>query len=595
MHNKLPSACKLFFLQFLQVTANFENCLDKIDEPYKSESVRIIILNDDKYKQEILNFAENIIKYINKSGMRKLHIELKFINDEPSDPSSFSSVGTHLVITWNAQTLHQFLNYNPKVVIPLARHVYKFFLVKFAPKWKTLLSRLWLDFGVLDVCFCNHGKHDAYSLFPINDKRIHSLTETHVTKRARNFNQYPLKVSMFIRNFTSILEMPKLLNFDPSYAHLGRTKPTVHGLDGFILKTIAEYVNFSIDLVGGFGEENFGFGLPNGTITGSLGVIANGEAQISANGRFIMDYDTTAIEFTVPYDTDKMCPVVPKSKMIPNWLNSFHCFTTRTWLALYSTFCICILLWYLVGPTRKHLQVWWEMYAIFRGIPVKIRPTLAQGFFLFWCMAFSVIILTLVQASFFNFFTHPLFYQEIDTLEELDQSNLPIATNFYQFDSDGSELMANLKKKRVRYLSNFMSVVAYNRNLALLERKRDVDSIIKTQYLSADGTPLLHVVNECFTSYFISYIVPRGSALLNIFDVILLRLVESGLTSKWYQDVEYSITTEELMNLNHRKKLWRAFNLFDLQAAFFLWVVGVNYATLTLFCELFFSKKCMFA
>ncbi|XP_063924686.1 uncharacterized protein LOC135138639 [Zophobas morio] len=366
--------------------------------------------------------------------------------------------------------------------------------------------------------------------------------------------------------------MPKLLNFDPSYAHLGRTKPTVHGLDGFILKTIAEYVNFSIDLVGGFGEENFGFGLPNGTITGSLGVIANGEAQISANGRFIMDYDTTAIEFTVPYDTDKMCPVVPKSKMIPNWLNSFHCFTTRTWLALYSTFCICIVLWYFIGPTRKHLQVWWEMYAIFRGIPVKIRPTLAQGFFLFWCMAFSVIILTLVQASFFNFFTHPLFYQEIDTLEELDQSNLPIATNFYQFDSDGSELMANLKKKRIRYLSNFMSVVAYNRNLALLERKRDVDSIIKTQYLSPDGTPLLHVVNECFTSYFISYIVPRGSALLNIFDVILLRLVESGLTSKWYQDVEYSITTEELMNLNHRKKLWRAFNLFDLQAAFFLWV-----------------------
>ncbi|XP_044270049.1 uncharacterized protein LOC123014832 [Tribolium madens] len=66
----------------------------------------------------------------------------------------------------------------------------------------------------------------------------------------------------------------------------------------------------------------------------------------------------------------------------------------------------------------------------------------------------------------------------------------------------------------------------------LIEKSVPEGRIIGANYLDQDGTPLLHMTKECLATYFISYIVPKGSSLLNTFNKVILRLVESGLTWK---------------------------------------------------------------
>jgi hypothetical protein len=589
MNRKLHN---LLFLQLLRFSSytNVDKCLDELNEG-ESNSVRVVLLQTEQHRIETRDFAEILINRVQRH--RKLQVEQKFLNDSATKWTGLGSIRTHLVVAWNEQALNRFLDVNYEIVVPKARHFYKIFFVEDVPISRRTFVRFWQDFGVLDVCFCERGTH--YVFWPLignADGTWGSLT-THDSPDRDNFNGFPLKICMFSRPPTATIEIPKLLKFNPIYANL--PPDAVVGLDGLIIRTMAEDLNFRIDMVGGLGPENFGWVMGNGTITGTLGTVANRQAHISTNGRFVMNYGTREVEFTVPYDTDAMCAIVPKSKRVPQWVMIFTCFDTLTWCAIYVVFAVCTVLWYFSEPRKEWMVVAWEMYCIFRGIPVKMVPTIGQMFFLFWCMVFSIIILSLIQGSFFKAFTTPTYFKEIDTLEELDATNYPIASNFYRFDSDGSELMARLKKKRVKSQPQLFDATAYSRNLAKVERKRDLESYVKTHYLDEDGTPLLHIVNECFTSYFISYIVPRGSALLHIFDRVILKFVESGLTTKWYRDIEDSMLLERLIKLNKNKTLWAPFSLRDLQGAFSVWIIMSLFTMLVFFCEVLLRSKCLSA
>ncbi|EFA05247.1 hypothetical protein TcasGA2_TC015398 [Tribolium castaneum] len=531
-----------FQLLLLLLNNTINNCLEELDQ-ISDKSVRLVLLQtvNDVTLSDHLDVITNRI-----GGTNSLQIEKKNLNDSGTTPD-FGTTTTHVIVTRDASTLDLFLDTRPEIVVPLARHSYKIFFT-WTSGTTAILRRFWADFGVLDVCFCGGG---GTTCGGTNQRDLHRL---------------PLKIAMFVRFPTVMTVVPELLRANPIYKSSGLV-----GLDGCLLSTLAGFLNFDFTTVGDMGHEDFGWVLPNGTVTGSLGQVAGNRAQIGTNGRFITNYGTTDIEFTVPYDSDKICVLVPKSQKVPQWLMVFTCFNAIAWACIYGTLVVCTIVWY---RARGECRVFWEMFSVIHGIPVKIVPTVGQSIFLFFCMVFNVIILSLVQGSFFKSFTTPTYFREIDTLEELDRSGLPIASNFYSFDGVGSKTIANLKRRKVPSVPHIMDAVAYKRNVAKLERKRDIEAFIKTHYLDKDGTPLLHIVNECLTSYFISYIVPKGSALLAIFDHVILRIVESGLTLKWYQDVEYTEMLVKLQHLNQKKNLWEPFSLYSLQGAFFLWVLG---------------------
>ncbi|RZC33860.1 7tm 7 and/or Lig chan domain containing protein, partial [Asbolus verrucosus] len=560
--------CKLL-KKFLEVVAD------------TAKSLRLVMLQAREHKHELRDLAEFILSHINNYGdtFTEIQVEEMFLVGNTTKSTRFDTAKTHVLIVWSMEVLVQFLDYGHQMIIPRSRDFYNFFFASQTSTEAKFFAQFWVQFGVLNLCWCSAGNNHIYFPFYKNRDGTWGTTQNRPLPKIKDFNQYPLKVSMFIRNPTAIVELPKLLKEDPVYSSFTTSHHLVGGLDGLILNTLAEHLNFSVEIVGGLNKESFGKVLRNGTITGSLGVVVNHQVHISTNGRFLIDYKTNEIEFTAPYGTDSICAIVPKSKKVPQWLTIFNCFNKTAWSAIYFVYFFSTMVWHLMQPDRKLSKKIWDIFAVVHGIPVKIKPTVTQAFFLMWCMIFNIIIQGLVQGSLFQSITTPFYYKDIDTLQELDDADFPIATNFFNFDNDSSKLMSSLKRKTVKSGPQLFDMVAYRRNTAKLERKNDVAQYIKIHYLDEDGTPLIHLVNECLNTYFVSYIVPRGSPFLKIFNSVILKLFEGGLTLKWYKDVEYSMRLEKLINLYKNETSWMCFHLDDLQGAFYLLALaGIIYS-----------------
>jgi hypothetical protein len=96
----------------------------------------------------------------------------------------------------------------------------------------------------------------------------------------------------------------------------------------------------------------------------------------------------------------------------------------------------------------------------------------------------------------------------------------------------------------------------------------------KSIYVDDDGQPLLHIVNECVSSFVVATVIPKESAFLHVFDNLIIRLYESGLTTKWYRDVFDSIVIEKMISISKKRKSVQFFSLHDTESAFYIIILG---------------------
>ncbi|RZC42668.1 hypothetical protein BDFB_014653, partial [Asbolus verrucosus] len=308
------------------------------------------------------------------------------------------------------------------------------------------------------------------------------------------------KVSLFEKHPTLIKNLPKYLENNPIYSRLDVFNG-FGGLDGFVSGTLANHLNFDLVVLENLEDEPFGRVLPDGTITGSLGDVVNRKVMFSGNGRFLMDYGTTEIEFTVPYDGDRFCLITPKALKVPRWKTLSNCFTIWSWFSISGICIVCVIIWYFIGGSRNIIKAICEVFSFLVGIPFKTVPSFGRLLFLTSCQMFNMTIMGIIQGSFFTDFTTTIFYPDIDTLEDFVKSEMPVATNFWHLIQNESELVRRLKEKAVVINGNIFDSVAYHRNVTTFDRKQVLELLIETEYMGKDGIPLLHMVSECFTSF----------------------------------------------------------------------------------------------
>lgn len=478
------------------------------------------------------------------------HINLTCIKNLKTD-----STNGHLFIVKNEEILHKFLEYEPGIV-PNPRD---FYTVVFLENATTRIEALF------------------WTLFQVSNLLTLSCTSSS-TISLKKFGTYKLKISMNPRQPTAILQYPKLYRENFIYRDLVPLRDFA-GIDGCLLKTLTTHLNLSFEFINNTDSNKFGRVFPNGTTTGTLALITTHQADIGTNGRFIMNYGNK-FEFTVPYSSDQICAIVPKSSKVPKIIMLAQSLKFSTWFIIFLLYIICTLIWNLLGNSSTG---WWTIYAIFHGFPVRVVPT--HKIFLISCMLFSIIVTSLIQGSFFKTFTTSTYYKDITTLKELDESGLPIAETFFSFASDKSKIMTNLKRKKQVINRDVLEQVAYKRNIAKLERKRDIKVRLKTEFLDENGESLLHLVDECFTTFFIGLVVPKNSVYLPGFNDVIGRVFESGLTVKWYQDVEFSIYLERIFKIESRTREI-VLTLSNISSAFCLLFIGLFIALLIFIWEI---------
>jgi hypothetical protein len=363
------------------------------------------------------------------------------------------------------------------------------------------------------------------------------------------------------------------------------------GRDGLVLRELAKLMNFTPNITS---DSVNSFDSSDDRMTRPLNDIANGDIDIVMNSVFMKVLHSVDIEYVTPVTHfGKICVVVPRADIIPIWVSLFHCFSVLLWATLIGTYILSAICWYIVTkhsfPHQSHRKVHWttslaEVCNIF--LPTSFAKIFSfrnqsERIFLASCMFFSIVITCLWQGALYNRLKSPLHYKDIDTLEELDESGLPIFT-MEQALNDLFDLIDTPTTRRLSErlrLTNFphsldlMQQIADQGNFSLLLSHIEIETLLDTYPIN---TPLLHFVQECPIIYFSSYVVPKGSPYLKVINTIVGRLFESGLIRKWYYDAIYEIylpiRLEAGRDIGDSKQ--KEFTLRDLLVAFVVLILG---------------------
>lgn len=521
------------------------------------------------------------------------------------------------LVVWDIEDFYQFLNIRFRKVFPNPRGVY---VVAFISPSKVdfedieyLFRRVWEDFGVLNIvfqlpCSCNRRELFMYNPFQkVNDswgmvKRFRISEAERDSTEFRNSLQtlkgYPLHVAMFPR-LPTMMRPPECMQDERIYQNLSRSNGFA-GLDGMIMGALAEILNFRPVMAYTSGD----YGLfENGTFTGIFGEVAYRKVDISFNSRFVESIDFDLVEYLTPVINDKFCLIVPKSSRVPQWLAIFRCFDVNTWILILFTYFVSAIYWCAIQPLnlgfrrRKHSKdiadSFLEVFSIFISVPVHLAVCHNHRLFLIACMVFNIIIVGSFQGQLVNSFSRYSYYPDINTLEEFEKSGMKILAASKStgniFGDDGTRLMKELNKKIVfTNKSGIIKAMSEGNMVATFERKTDA----KLRIIMFNAENIIHICEECPRSYYFTYIVPKGSPYLHVFNIVITLLREAGLVMKWKNDVVDALEIHErIKRIYPTRERNKQFSLSNLQIPFYILLIGQILALVVLLTEVAVYKK----
>jgi hypothetical protein len=402
---------------------------------------------------------------------------------------------------------------------------------------------------------------------------------------------YPVRITLFPREPTSFPSHPndKVIDYV--------------GMDGFFMRNLAKKMNFTAIADSPKDGKEYGYFFEdNGTFTGTLGDILHDRADLSLNSRFVKDYGTNNIEFTIPVGFDSLCLIVPKARQLPKWLALFRVFHLHVQFSIVCVYVVCSIIFYILQILYSHFKsdckeasltaILIETLPPFLSLSMVRMPSSQSGkVLMISCLIFGMIIASAFQAKLVTVLSKPDYYSDINTLEELDASGLVISTGSINlvrdtFSTEESPPAKHLRSK-VTYCylqEGNINYVAKHQNIAALNRlSTALYSVLL--YRNSDGTFLLHIVKECPRTYSLAYIVPKGSPFLLRINHVITQLVETGIVDKWNEDTYFNMTAIHRTEYSGNNSL-KVFSLEDLQMPFLVLVCGLLSSVIIFFVEL---------
>ncbi|XP_043255164.1 uncharacterized protein LOC122398960 [Colletes gigas] len=432
----------------------------------------------------------------------------------------------------------------------------------------------------------------------------------------RSFELYPLKISIF-KSTTMLVSGNKY-----------------EGIDYMYLDEVTKMMNITPVLLPS--KDKFGWE-DKGVFYGTLGHLVYGYADVTFNQFFVKDYLTRQIEFTTAITSDKLCVLVPKAPPVPDHLIIVKTFSLGAWLLAFSSHFILTMIYTSMPGKRRRLEkrpgrsivivpisekeqkalgVYPpESSRMFRNGPrhwkqfkraslsclaslskylTKVVLQLVQPFershpwfperFLLMCSLWLSLILNGVFTSqLASSFSKRLYYNDIDTLEELEKSGLTILTNSRDIIEDALSDSTTPLIKRLRKKMEYANDTEIDRRLfetkdaAYLHRP----TTLPFRYDEFQRQKL-HLVKECPKDYILANVMTKGSPFRGRINSILGRLNNGGFYGKWYRGVFQSKTRAHRADDSFAHKRITMRHLF---IPFGILYVGLTTSAIVFVCE----------
>lgn len=620
------------------------------------KKLKVVILGSANHSSDVKEFSNYFLKVMSKNDIffAEFKVKYKYIHRSTKplpritdiDPSLYESnieskyfIGSRtywrtvkyyssdpqhvvIVIVWNVDDLRQALNADRKFIMKHTRSLYSILFVSSKLKecnmWRRkigiLLFLLWKKYKLLNVialtpCSCDQNKifiwkpfyptsnstWGALDVFPmsIEDHSVHRMLNT-----IRSMHGYPMKVSIFERLPTATKHLSAFMQQNFIYQNLIHSGG-YSGVDGAILENFSKFMKFNLTIVGCEAtSECFGSVYPNGTLTTSLGLIASHQVELSANGRFLKQYNTSKIEFTSIIYSDQVCFIVRKAPVVPSWMFLYKAFDHYSWMCIFLTMDCWIFFNILIKILsamilKKKLE--FKMSVFISILHTPNNPNFKRGLAIFTtvCLIFSVIYTGIFQAVAVKIFSIVSRFEDINTLQDLLDDDYIILSSLDIFSEDQTDIIKKLNQKVRKSFDDkaLVNVATSSRKYATLERKRDAEYIIESYYTTAEDEPILHIVKECPASYFMAYIVPYDSPYRKRFDQLISVFREAGFIEYWYNLMVENLILEQKVQQNRgRRGKKRPFALKDVQFPFILLMVGLSLSTVIFTIEMFVKR-----
>ncbi|EAT32240.1 AAEL015647-PA [Aedes aegypti] len=478
-----------------------------------------------------------------------------------------------------------------------------------------LLTAIWNKDGSFQVFTLAGERLFGYDPFVRVGSRYGMLKELNVSDDLPrlpnvNFDGYPLRIEIFWSTYTIPM-------------NTSRPNRDFIGPDAEVGRTVTKFLNFTAVFIPP-DNDNFGTQLPNGSFNGVIGRLARRESDVAFVGFFVKDYFSRDIEFTSGVYGDELCCLVKKASRIPEYLLPITIFPSDLWGVLFLAGIIFSVIWVIIRGAiritarvrnqrnqrqrlaelfnlsnetrdapryRKVIQICVDTYIIWVSAPYRrFTHSGVERLMLVGTMLVSVIFVSMFQSSLSSVFLNPVYYKDIDTLQQLDKSGMKIVVKYRGFMDDvfpanNTPTMDALRNKMAfeQYAGSMPGRVARIGTISTVTRKSTL-SLDNAIYLS---TNQLHMVRECPRMYNLAYVVSRHSVFLERINTMVMRMFDGGLVDRWISDMNYNFTIRDWEQI--RATLgsnFKILTLVDMQFPFYLLAIGLCVSTVVFGAEL---------
>lgn len=368
----------------------------------------------------------------------------------------------------------------------------------------------------------------------------------------------------------------------------------IMGSDHFLLNTMLEYLNGSYDFTSPNDSNSF---------LSTMTDVLEGRSEINFNLRLYFKKGSKRLNGTwsYPYETSRICVIVPH---VP--LNTFKVpiYTKENTLYLVSCFAIGFL-WYFAAKSQySAMVILFELIRVTSLSAIPFRLNAITEKILVMCSVWlAFFYVNLIQTSLIAFMIKPNFPSNMNTIQELNDSGLPIhVPNGYlqmmnQIDAQLYDTFFLSKFNE----SKWRAYSAVQDGLfplpAFLVFEYNVKEYLKSIANYHEGIPYWHLVDECLYFSFSAYLFQKHSPYLEYFNEVMIRTREAGLDKIWKLKSTIELAPYSKIYQNVVKEYFGqpeselTLTFCDLLFIFYLYLIALAIAVLIFVCEIIQHKR----
>lgn len=368
----------------------------------------------------------------------------------------------------------------------------------------------------------------------------------------------------------------------------------VHLLFVYFCDILSIGLDLPYDLISTDATTGGGSRLPNGTWTGSIGMVQRGEADLVVMNMIITEERWKIVDFTYPHDTDSITFVTRKLKKGPEIGAILHPFKLQVWIMLLvSVMTMNAVLYLFLRKKIAYPDVFFDVMAVlFRQAVSFRRKSCREKSLMFIWIVGGMLITDCYLSLLLSFLTFPTvqFVKDIPELASqvkngkykvMIRESSPFQNLLLESEDEAARIIAEGISKNPNGLGTFeLYLNLSNSELAFVEKGNGL-FFPSNDFVKA---------NDYFFFVMESIAVRKSFSLKTKLDMIIHRIMASGLYRKILEDYRFKTSLFLSFKPTETDTL-RSLTLVDVSGAFIILISGLFLASLVLAVEILMKRK----